>query len=258
MEYKFKLGIQSYCLKEITNFLNIAKILKKVEINYLEIYPGHLSYKDSKEKKDLVFDILNENNIKVNSYGVEFFSSNENNNRKIMEFAKFYDIKTISSMIMDQNAIKLIDRLCNEYDIKLAIHNHGFEHPYASINEIKNLFLETSKNIGLCLDTAHLIEVNDDPLEAIKIFKDRLYGIHLKEFDYDKKGNLIIKSDGTPKDTIIGKGKLDLVSFLKLLKDQSFDGFMSLEFEYIDELEDHISKVMENIKEFNKTGMHLI
>jgi inosose dehydratase len=250
-EQTFNLGIQSYCLKEINDYDGIANILKTVGMNYLEIYPGHLSYKDSDEKKKQAFKIFEDNNIKINAYGAEFFNNDEKINRKILEFARSYNIDVISAII-EPSSMSLVDDLAKEYNIKLAIHNHGFDYPYAQIKDFKKLFSETSNNIGLCLDTAHLFEVNENPLEAAEIFKDRLYGVHLKEFDFDENNKIKYYPNGLAKDKVIGSGKLDLVSFLQILKEQKYSGFLSLEFENVDANEDHVIKIKENISAYNK------
>lgn len=252
----FKLGIQSYCLKEVLDFSDIIDILKKVGLGFLEIYPGHLSFKDDIKKKKSAFKIFKDNNIKISAYGCEFFNNDINKNSKIFKFANSYEIGLISAII-EPDSMKLVDSLAKEYNIKLAIHNHGFDYPYSQIEDFKKLFSETSEHIGICLDTAHLFEVNEDPVNAVKVLKDRLYGVHLKEFEFDKNGNIVFNSNGLAKDKVIGSEKLDLIKFLQILKNQDFRGFMSLEFEDVGPEKDHVSKIKENVKAFNNAYKQL-
>ena len=62
-----------------------------------------------------------------------------------------------------------------------------------------------------------------DPVEAIDVFQDRLYGVHLKDFVFDDQGG--------HQDVIIGTGGLDLPTFMRRLEDIGFDGYLSIEYE---------------------------
>jgi sugar phosphate isomerase/epimerase len=69
-----------------------------------------------------------------------------------------------------------------------------------------------------------------------------LYGVHLKDFVFDEKGN--------HRDVIIGKGGLDLPLFVEKLKGISFDGYMSLEYE--GDEHDPVPSTLECLKEIRK------
>ena len=58
-----------------------------------------------------------------------------------------------------------------------------------------------------------------DPVEAIKMLRGRVYGLHLKDF---------VSED---EEVIAGDGKLDLSALFRELQKQSFDGACSIEFE---------------------------
>jgi sugar phosphate isomerase/epimerase len=91
------------------------------------------------------------------------------------------------------------------------------------MEQIGAMLEQTSERIGLCLDTAWLLDAGGDPLEALAKFGPRVYGVHLKDFTFD--------ADGNHEDVIIGTGELDLPRFLEELQKMGFDGYMSLEYE---------------------------
>ena len=68
-----------------------------------------------------------------------------------------------------------MDKKVKEYDIKVAIHNHGpsdkiYPMPATVYEKIKDL----DKRIGLCNDIGHTIRAGVDPVASIEQFADRL------------------------------------------------------------------------------------
>jgi sugar phosphate isomerase/epimerase len=85
------------------------------------------------------------------------------------------------------------------------------------------VFKQTSKRIGLSLDTAWAIDARQDPVAMAEKFADRLYGIHIKDFIYERVRK--------PVDVVAGEGLLELPAFLKKLKEIDFNGYCVLEYE---------------------------
>ena len=54
-------------------------------------------------------------------------------------------------------------------------------------------------------------------------FGERLYGVHIKDFVFDRSG--------TPTDVVVGEGNLDLETLQTVLNDGEFDGYIVLEYE---------------------------
>lgn len=218
---KINLGLQSYCLREFTQKEALVEKLKECGLDTVEICGVHVDFHNS-EQVDEIIAYLKENGITINSAGVNSFTSDESSTRDYFEFAKKAGLSSLSASI-EEDAFDLCERLCVEYGVKLAIHNHG-KHDilYGTFDLLKNTIDRTSSNIGICLDTAWMIDAGDDPVEAIYTFKDRIYGIHFKDFAYD---------DGNREEAIYGEGSLDSVGVIKALKDIGFKGYASIEYE---------------------------
>jgi sugar phosphate isomerase/epimerase len=88
---------------------------------------------------------------------------------------------------------------------------------------LQHVFANTNDRIGLCLDTAWALDAGEDPLFLIEKFAKRLYGLHLKDFVFDRARK--------PQDVVVGTGNLDLKKISAALAQANFSGFAVLEYE---------------------------
>lgn len=225
-EFKLKLGIQSYCFRNFKDNKKVIELLKECKLSKIELYGGaHINFSDVEQFKDVI-SLYGENGIDIFSIGVCLFRNNEPEERKLFEFAKLAGAKVISADF-DINTVpesyRTAEKLADEYDINLAIHNHGGRHWLGSAAMLNYVFKNTTERIGLCLDTAWALDSGEDPLEMAEKFKDRLYSIHLKDFVFDKVRK--------PEDVIIGEGNLKLKELLIKLRENKFDGPAIIEYE---------------------------
>ncbi|MDD5697982.1 MAG: TIM barrel protein [Victivallaceae bacterium] len=119
--------------------------------------------------------------IKISSFGVNRFTGDEKAARQVFDFAKAAGFSAISADLAE-GGLAVAEKLCEEYGKKIAIHNHGRKHELGSVRALESLFSKSSPNIGLCLDTAWMLDSGEDPVAIAEKFKDRLYGLHLKDF----------------------------------------------------------------------------
>ncbi len=68
-----------------------------------------------------------------------------------------------------------------------------------------------------------MLDAGEDPVEAVNLFKDRLFGVHFKDYIFDAGGN--------PVETVLGRGALNTGEFVKTLKSISFNECASIEYE---------------------------
>jgi len=222
MAAEFRLGIQSYCFRKFLPLPDLIAALKQAGLSYVEIWPRHIPFDSPAGVQAEALATLRKSGVTVDSYGVIGFDSDEAKNRKIFDFAKRAGVRAMSAD-PSPDALELVESLCDEYDINLAVHNHGKKHRYGRFDQLDELFGKTSARIGLCLDTAWLLQVGQDPVEAIGRYEKRLYGVHLKDFVFD--------AEGRPTDVIIGTGGLNLPAFMGRLNRMGFNGYLSLEYE---------------------------
>ena len=141
----------------------------------------------------------------------------------MFEFAKKLGIQLMMAS-PKHDALDALDKLTDQYQIKVGIHNHGPASAWPDIETIDKHIQGHSPLIGLCVDTGHFTRVPVDPVEVLHHFKDRVHMVHLKDIDKDENGQ-------HGKEHIIGDGPLDLTAVMRLLQGWNFQGPISIEYE---------------------------
>ncbi len=91
-----------------------------------------------------------------------------------------------------------VEKFVKEYNIKLAIHNHGpedknFPSPFDVLAAVKNM----DPRIGCCIDVGHTMRTGTDPVEAIRKAGARVLDIHMKDLAESKvKESQVAVGDG--------------------------------------------------------------
>ena len=67
-----------------------------------------------------------------------------------------------------------------------------------------------------------MVRINEDPIEKLKKYQDRLYDMHLKDVD-------LAAAEG--KSVEFGRGIIDFPAVIKTLVDINYQGVMAIEFE---------------------------
>lgn len=216
-------GIQSYTLR---NF-NLVETLRHVQglgLHFIEFFDKHLSPNANEATLAECLKLLKEADIKLAAHGVNSFSKNHDANKKFFEFAKRAGIKNITASPAP-DSFESLDKLCAEYDIRIAIHNHGpGDAHYRTLEQMTKALAGHHPNVGACVDTGHVIRAKEDPIKWLREIGPRVFALHIKD-DVNQKGG--------SQNVIIGKGHLDVPELFKTLKEIKFvgDGSISLEYE---------------------------
>ena len=230
----FVLGLQSYSLRNF-GVDQALDDMQKLGLHAVEFFGGHYPLNSSQEQIEQMNQKLAKRDIKPMAHGVNGFGNDHDANRRVFEFAKKAGIRNLSAD-PSPDAFDSLDKLVAEYDIRIAIHNHGPGARYNKVDDVLKAIQGRHKHIGACADLGHYIRSGEDPVKAIRMLEGRLYGIHLKDFDQPK-------SDA--KGVILGKGQLDVVEVFKALKKVNFpaDGALSIEYE------EHADHPMADVRE---------
>jgi len=194
-------------------------------VHYTEFYGKHLDPKASEEKIAETLKLLEGAKIKLAGHGVHAFSKDHEKNKALFDFAKKAGVKVITAN-PEKDAFDSLEKLVAEYDIRIAIHNHGpTDRLYNKLEQVTSAVKGRDKRIGACVDCGHYLRSGEDPVKCVLELGDRVYGVHIK----DEKETNTEKSDNV----VIGKGHLDVVGLFKALKQIKFpaDGALSLEYE---------------------------
>ncbi len=219
----FKMCIQSYSLRGFDG-KTAMQHSQKLGLKYWESFRNHIAMDTAPDKVEAAKAMLKENGLTLLAFGVEGFNDNEGAARKAFDFAKAMGVMSISAdPKKDKATFDLLDKLVAEYDIAIAIHNHGPKASYDKVGDVQTWVKDRHPKIGACVDTGHYLRSDEDPVEVIEKLGKRVFGVHLKDVK-----NL---PGGGKKFTILGEGDLRLADCLKALKKLDYKYSLSLEYE---------------------------
>lgn len=225
MQYlKTQLAVQSYCLRHFKpqGIKAVAKKLLETGMTYIGI-----GTPESKDEFKSTIEQFGEFGVTIADNFAPGIDGNETKLRDACEFSKMLGHKSMTvNFILNKNIVQsfeLAQKLAEEYDLNLAIHNHGGYHWLGSQTMLDFVFANTSERFGLCLDTAWAQDAKLNPVAAVKRWPKRIFSIHLKDFEYHP--------DGGHHDVVIGKGFVDLPALIAELKAINFKSYMAIEYE---------------------------
>ena len=218
----FELGIQLYSLRGYP-VAEALKHAKELGFEAVEFYPGMFPIAASAEQIADIKKQVADLGLRISAHGVNGFGKDAAANRKVFEFAKAVGVGILGCDPTPE-AFASLDELVREFDIRVAIHNHGPKHRYNKVIDVLRAIENHDDRIGACADLGHYIRSGENPVEVIRLLKGRLYGVHLKDFqDMQEK----------TKGVILGQGHLDVPAVFAALEQVGFpaDGALSLEYE---------------------------
>jgi sugar phosphate isomerase/epimerase len=173
--------------------------------------------------------------------------ANEAKCRKEFEFARKMGIDVLVGEPA-QGALDTVEKLCKEYNIKVAIHDHPKGHslywnPEGVLAAIKN----RSPLMGACADTGHWMRSGLDPVECLKKLQGHVICLHFKDL-----------TEKSPKgyDVPWGTGAGNCKGMMAELQRQGFRGAFYAEYEhYTDHL---MPELAECVTFFDKTCAELV
>ncbi len=137
-------------------------------------------------------------------------------------------------------SLKMVEEICGRHDIAVSMHHH-----YGTViegdDQLKR-FLEGSE-MGLCLDTGHLVLGGSDPVEIAEIAGPRVNHVHFKDMDLGLAGRLAARElsfkEAAQKSAFrpLGEGDVDLGAVLGRLGDAGYSGWYVLEQDSVVEAE---------------------
>ena len=129
-------------------------------------------------------------------------------------------------------SLKSVEEICAGHGIAVSMHHH-----YGTViegdDQLKR-FLEGSE-MGLCLDTGHLVLGGSDPVEIAEIAGPRVNHVHLKDVDLGVAGRLAARElsfkEAAQRNAFrpLGEGDVDVSGVLDRLEGSGYSGWYVLE-----------------------------
>ena len=218
----FKMGLQSYSLRGLKSDgrSDLGKALaatKELGLHYWESYTAHVPMNDPKALDDAK-RALADAGVTLAGYGVVHLGTDADANRRIFEFAKSLGLEYVSAD-PDPKAFRRARQAGRGVRRRRRHPQPRPGHRYAKIETIRDAIKDHHQKIGCCIDTGHFLRSRIDPVDAAEAFAGRTYGVHLKD----------VKDAKTF--TVLGKGDLRTVDFLKVLAKNKYPYCLAIEYE---------------------------
>lgn len=222
-DYKPVVGIQTWTLRNM-DFDGVVEFAKKNGVTELQMIGNHMDphapWEENRKKKA----VLDEAGLRCYTFGVAGTFMEQARNRELFEFAKNMGIKLIVVEPRDYRILDLLEELVKEYDIKIAIHNHGLKSLYGNPTVVKQLIDHRDPRIGVCMDVGWIASARFDAAEVFRDYNGRVFDIHLK----DKKVNNTDNGD-VATDTMVGEGDANYAGLFEELRKSEWEGVLAIE-----------------------------
>jgi len=218
-----RLGLASYTFRNFTRAELIAS-LKQLRLSALNAKDtrDHLPADPQQEAAALADYAAAK--IQLHAAGTIALNKDDDSDlRGKFEYAKRAGIDTIVAGEPTPETLPRIEKFVKEYNIRIAIHNHGPEDklwpsPFDVLKAVKDF----DPRIGCCIDVGHTVRSGTDVVAAIRAAGPRLYNIHMKDLaDFHDKDSQVA----------VGQGKMPVRQIFQTLIAQNYQGFVDLEYE---------------------------
>ena len=218
-----RLGLASYTFR---NFTRAQLIGFMKDLNVSDLNPkdakDHLPM-DPAAEAQAVADYTAAN-IHLHAAGAIYFQqATDDDIRSKFEYLKRANIPVMVAGDPSPDTLPRIEKFVKEYDIRLAIHNHGPEDklwpsPLDILKDIQSM----DPRIGCCIDVGHTVRAGTDVVEAIRRVGPRLFNMHMKDLtDFHSKESQVA----------VGDGKMPIRHIFEALIAIRYQGFVDLEYE---------------------------
>ena len=219
----WQLGVCSYSFHKFDR-AHVIEWTKQLGVKYLNAkdISDHLP-STSTAAEDAALADYKAAGIELTSAGVIYFLKTDPADiRAKFEYAKRAGVSTIVGS-PTREVLPAIEPFVKEYNMRMAIHNHGPEDKqWPSPLDILAVIEPMDKRIGLCMDLGHTERSGTDPVEAIQKAGLRLFDLHIKDLaDLKAKESQVA----------VGEGKMPVRAIFETLDKIGYKGFVDLEYE---------------------------
>ena len=218
-----KLGLASYTFRNFSRaqMIGFMKQLNVSALNAKDV-KDHLPT-DPAQETQAIADYTAAG-IKLHAAGAIYFLKDEDDDiRSKFEYCKRAGVSVIVAGDPTPASLPRVEKFVKEYDIRIAIHNHGPEDKlWQSPLDILKLVKDMDPRIGCCIDVGHTARAGTDVVEAIHAVGPRLFNMHMKDL-----ADMHVKES----QVAVGEGKMPVRGIFEALIATNYQGFVDLEYE---------------------------
>jgi sugar phosphate isomerase/epimerase len=218
-----RLGLASYTFRNFgrAQMIGFMKQVNVSELNAKDV-KDHLPM-DAKEEAAACADYATAG-IKLHAAGAIYFPKDEDADiRSKFEYCKRAGIGVIVAGDPTPETLPRIEKFVKEYDIRIAIHNHGPEDKlWRSPLDVLKVVKGMDPRIGCCIDVGHTVRAGTDVVQAIREAGPKLFNLHMKDLtNFDSKESQVA----------VGEGAMPVRKMFEVLISIKYQGFVDLEYE---------------------------
>jgi sugar phosphate isomerase/epimerase len=218
-----RLGMASYTFRNFSRaqMIGFLKQLEVFDLNAKDV-KDHLPMDMEKEAAALTEYAAA--GIRLHAAGTIYFAKDEDADiRGKFEYCKRAGIGVIVAGDPAPGTLPRIEKFVKEYDIRIAIHNHGPEDKlwHSPLDVLKSV-QGMDARMGCCIDVGHTVRAGTDVVQAIHEAGPRLFNLHMKDLAnfQDKESQVAV-----------GEGIMPVRKIFEALIAVKYKGFVDLEYE---------------------------
>jgi len=217
-----KLGVASYSLRNFSREQAI-EMTKSLGVRYINFKSVHLAYDASPAEIAKARAELAAAGLELVGGGmITFETDTDDGVKKYFDYARAAGMPVIVCSCKAE-VLPRIEKFAKQYDIEVAIHNHGpedpnFPSPYDALKAVKGM----DPRMGLCIDLGHTVRAGTDPVRAVADAGSRLLDMHAKDLrDFHSAES----------QCVVGEGKIPIAEVFRQLRAIRYQGYVNLEYE---------------------------
>jgi len=219
-----RLGIASYTFRKFDQ-AHLIEFMKELKTPYLNLKDVHLPMTPADQVAARAAE-YRAAGMTLTAAGTIYFAKDDDDDiRSKFEYVKAAGIPIIVGS-PTREVLPRVEKFVKEYNIKLAIHNHGTEDKqWPSPLDVLAVVKSMDPRIGCCIDVGHTMRTGTDPVAAIKKVGPRLFDLHIKDL-----------ADGKVKESqvAVGDGIMPIPGIFRALVDIGYKGNVDLEYEIME------------------------
>ena len=217
-----RLGVASYSFRKF-NRAQVIEFMKALKVPLINLKDMHLPMTPPEETRRAAAE-FRQAGLTITGAGVIAFNKDDDADiRAKFEYCKRAGISVIVAGDPTPETLPRIEKFVKEYDIRIAIHNHGPEDKlWPSPLDVLKSLKGTDPRIGCCIDLGHAARAGADVVQAIHEVGPRLFNVHMKDLTSFKSKESQVA---------VGDGIMPIPEIFKALMAIQYKGFVDLEYE---------------------------
>jgi sugar phosphate isomerase/epimerase len=216
-----KLGVASYSLRNFSRAQAI-QMTKALGARFINFKSVHLPYDAPPAEFAAARQEVEAAGLEIVGGGmITFETDTDDGVRKYFDYAKAAAMPVIVGTCKPA-VLPRIEKFVKQYNIKLAIHNHGpgdvFPSPYDALKAVQGM----DPRMGLCIDVGHTVRTGTDVVRAVADAGPRLLDMHAKD---------LRDLSSAESQCIVGEGKIPIAAIFRQLQAMRYPGYVNLEYE---------------------------